>query len=67
MKKAKTKKLITKRLKITKTGKVLRRQGFARHLSTKKSRKKLAALRKPKLMEGKIVKKIKKLIPKKAR
>lgn len=35
--KQKTKKIITKRFRITKTGKVLRGQGFRRHLNAKKS------------------------------
>lgn len=39
MPKTKTRKSITKRFKITKNGKVLRRQGFRRHLNTKKSSK----------------------------
>ncbi len=44
MPKQKTKKILTKRLKITKKGKVLRRQGFRRHLNVKKSSKKKRAL-----------------------
>lgn len=39
MPKQKTKKLITKRFRITKNKKVLRRQGFIGHLNVKKSAK----------------------------
>jgi len=39
MPKQKTKKIITKRFKITKKGKVIRRKSFARHLNAKKSSK----------------------------
>lgn len=37
MPKQKAKKIITKRFRITKNGKVLRRQSFRRHLNAKKS------------------------------
>jgi large subunit ribosomal protein L35 len=37
MSKQKTRKSVSKRFKITKTGKVLRRRGFKRHLNVKKS------------------------------
>lgn len=39
MPKVKTRKSLTRRFKITKKGKVLRRQGFKRHLNAKKSAK----------------------------
>ena len=39
MPKQKTKKILTKRFRITKRGKVLRRQSFGRHLMAKKSAK----------------------------
>lgn len=45
MPKVKTRKILTKRLRITKKGKVLRRQGFTRHLNVKKSAKKKRSLR----------------------
>jgi len=38
--KQKTRKSITRRFKVTKKGKVLRRQGFKRHLNVKKSKSK---------------------------
>jgi len=44
MPKQKTKKSITRRFRITKKGKVMRRQGFRRHLNVKKSSKKKRAL-----------------------
>lgn len=44
MPKIKTKKIITKRFRLTKKGKLLRKQGFKRHLNTKKSAKKKRAL-----------------------
>jgi len=37
MPKLKTRKLITKRFRVTKNGKVLRGQGFRRHLNAKKT------------------------------
>ncbi|OGM09037.1 50S ribosomal protein L35 [Candidatus Woesebacteria bacterium RBG_16_36_11] len=46
MPKQKTKKILTKRFRITKRGKVLRRQSFARHLMAKKSAKRRRRLRK---------------------
>jgi len=46
MPKLKTKKIITKRFKITKNGKVLRGQGFKRHLNAKKSAKRKRRLSK---------------------
>ncbi len=39
MPKIKTRKSITKRFRVTKSGKVLRTQGFRRHLNVKKSSK----------------------------
>lgn len=39
MPKFKTKKALIKRFKVTKTGKVMRTQGFRRHLNVKKSAK----------------------------
>jgi len=45
MNKHKTRKSLTKRFRITKSGKVLRRQGFVRHLNVKKSSKKKRRLR----------------------
>ena len=44
-KKQKTRKSITKRFKITKRGKVLRRQGFRGHLNVKKTKKRKRRLK----------------------
>jgi len=62
MPKQKTRKSITKRFKITKSGKVLRRQGFKRHLNVKKSSRHKRRLRR--IVETKKVyaKKIKKVL-----
>ena len=58
--KQKSKKLLLKRLRITKRGKVLRLQGFKRHLNAKKSSKKKRALGKMVEMDKAHAKKIKK-------
>jgi LSU ribosomal protein L35P len=44
MPKIKTKKIIAKRFRLTKKGKLLRKQGFKRHLNTKKSANKKRSL-----------------------
>jgi large subunit ribosomal protein L35 len=62
MPKQKTKKIITKRFRITKTGKVLRRQAFRRHLNTKKSRSTKRRLKRIILTEKTHAKKIKKIM-----
>jgi len=46
MPKHKTRKSITRRFRVTKTGKVMRGQGFSGHLKVKKSSKKKRSLRK---------------------
>jgi large subunit ribosomal protein L35 len=60
MPKQKTRKSLTKRFRITKTGKVLRRQGFSRHLNVKKSAKKKRALRRVVNVKKTMANKIKK-------
>lgn len=45
MPKQKTKKIIEKRFRITKKGKVMRRQGFRRHLNAKKTAKRKRSLK----------------------
>lgn len=60
MPKQKTRKSISRRFRITKTGKVLRRQSFARHLNAKKSSKKKRALRRVVETDKTFAKKIKK-------
>ena len=62
MPKIKTRKSLIKRFRITKTGKVLHRQGFRRHLKAGKSRKHLRNLKQLKQLKGFYAKKIKKAL-----
>jgi len=62
MPKLKTKKSISKRFKLTKKGKVLRRKGFSRHLKTKKSSKRKRRLKRATIVKGSLAKKIKKFL-----
>jgi large subunit ribosomal protein L35 len=62
MPKLKTKKSITKRMKITKTGKVLRRKPGARHYKAHKSGSRKRDLRGTELCVGKIAKTMKILL-----
>lgn len=62
MPKQKTRKSITKRFKITKGGKVLRRKGFRRHLNVKKSKKKKRQSKRLVETEKVYAKKIKKVL-----
>lgn len=58
MTKMKTRKSIVKRFRITKKGKVLRRQAFAGHLNVKKSKKRKRRLKRIVEVKGKYAKKI---------
>ena len=58
--KLKTKKSITKRFRVTKTGKVLRRQAFKGHLNTKKSKKRKRRLSRIVKVQSGYAKKLKK-------
>ena len=58
--KQKTKKSLVNRFKISKSGKILRRQAFRRHLKASKSKKRLRNLKKSKLVTGFYAKKIRK-------
>jgi len=60
MPKLKSRKSITTRLKITKNGKIMRRQSFRRHLKAGKSKKRLRNLKKVKELTGFYAKKIRK-------
>jgi large subunit ribosomal protein L35 len=60
MPKQKTKKLLTRRFRVTKKGKVLRRQGFKRHLNVKKTSRKKRTLKKIVQVKKTHAKKIKK-------
>ena len=64
MGKVKTKKILVKRLKITKNGKVIRRQSFRRHLKATKSKKQLRNLKKSIQLTGHMAKKIRKVLGK---
>lgn len=64
MPKTKTKNIIIKRFKLTKKGKLLRKQGFRRHLNTKKSSKKKRSLGKLTPTHKTWAKKIKKALGK---
>jgi large subunit ribosomal protein L35 len=63
MPKMKTKKGVKKRFKVTKNGKVKRHKEGARHILTKKSRKKKRNLKSSTLVDKTFEKKIKKLMP----
>lgn len=60
--KQKTRKGVSKRFKITGTGKVLRRTQNMRHLRRKKSAKAIRASRKPIEVTGKFARKIKHML-----
>lgn len=60
MPKLKTRKSLLKRFKITKTGKILRRQAFRRHLKAGKSKKRLRNLKRTLELTGFYAKKIRK-------
>lgn len=62
MTKHKTRKSLTKRFKITKTGKILRKQAFRRHLSAKKTKKKLTNLKKSLQVKGFYAKKLRRVM-----
>lgn len=62
--KRKVRKSITRRFRITKTGKVLRRQASRRHLKASKSKKQLQRLRRVKEVKGFYAKKLKKAMGK---
>lgn len=64
MPKIKTRKSLVNRLKITKNGKVLRRQGFRRHLKASKSAKRLRNLKRSVEIKGYYAKKIRKVVGK---
>jgi large subunit ribosomal protein L35 len=67
MSKRKVRKSITNRFKVTKTGKVMRRQGFRRHLKASKSSKQLRNLKRIVELKGFYAKKVKKAVGKRVR
>lgn len=60
--KVKTRKSVTKRFKITKTGKVLRRRNFRRHLKASKSAKRIRRLKKSVPVREAYAKRIRKVL-----
>jgi large subunit ribosomal protein L35 len=64
MPKQKTRKSVTRRFKVTKSGKIIRRQAFRRHLKASKSSKRLGNLKRAKKVTGFYAKKIKKALGK---
>ncbi len=63
MPKLKTRKGLAKRCKVTKTGKIKRQKEGARHILTKKSRKRKRSLKKATHVDSTIAKTIKMLLP----
>lgn len=62
--KQKTHKGAVKRFRITATGKVMHRSHHIRHLKSNKSKRQLRSLNQPKLVLGRMARKIKKLLGK---
>ncbi|MBD3379029.1 MAG: 50S ribosomal protein L35 [Candidatus Omnitrophica bacterium] len=63
MPKLKTRKGLAKRVKVTKNGKIKRHKEGARHILTKKSRKRKRSLRKPTTVDKTVEKNMKELLP----
>lgn len=61
-KKHKIRKSISGRFRVTKKGKVLRRQGFNRHLKKTKSQKRLRSLKQIVKVEGPMAKKLRRYL-----
>lgn len=64
MAKQRTDKSVAKRFKVTKKGKVLHRSHYLRHLRSKKSRRQVRDLKRPKVVEGAMSKKVKQMLGK---
>lgn len=62
MVKQKTRKSASKRFKLTKTGKLLHRSQYLRHMRSKKTKKRIRRLKQLKNVIGKMNKKIKRMI-----
>ncbi len=60
--KKKTKSAVTKRFKVTKTGKVMHGKQFGGHLKIGKSKRRLRRLKEPAELTGKFAKKIKQMM-----
>lgn len=63
MAKMKTKKVVSKRFKITKTGKILRGRQMGRHLRLNKSKSQKRKYKEPVELKGKLVKSIRRFLP----
>jgi len=63
MTKAKTKKIVKKRFRITKKGKILRGRQMGRHLKFVKSKSQKRKTKEPVKLKGKLAKTVKKLLP----
>ncbi|HCR35743.1 hypothetical protein A2130_03000 [Candidatus Woesebacteria bacterium GWC2_33_12] len=61
-KKLKIRQLVTNRIRVTKNGKLLRRQAFKRHLNAGKSKKRLRKLSKTVLVKEVFAKKLRKYL-----
>ncbi len=61
-KKQKTRKSVVNRFEITKTGKVLCRSSFNRHLKRKKSKKQIRRLKGKRIVSGSLARKVKKML-----
>lgn len=61
-KKLKNKQLLTNRIKVSKNGKLLRRQAFKRHLNARKSKKRLRSLSKTVAVKEALAKKLRKYL-----
>lgn len=62
MPKVKSRKLLTNRLRITKSGKVLRRKSFRRHLKASKSAKRLRNLKRTTVLVEHMARKVRKVM-----
>ena len=62
MSKIKTRKIVTKRFKITASGKILRRAQNMRHLRKNKSKRQIRDYRVPQEVTGKMAKKIRRML-----
>lgn len=60
--KMKTKKAVTRRIKVTKTGKLMRRRSFNRHLKVGKSKSTIRALKRKVHIQGYYAKKLKQVL-----
>jgi large subunit ribosomal protein L35 len=60
--KIKTRKIVTKRFKVTATGKLIHRAQNMRHLRRRKSKKQIRAFKVPKVITGKMAKKIRQML-----